>query len=139
MSFSIATGVNRSNRLGKNRQSLRRLRGNVRANTYVRVRSSAILVDLKGRFFAMRVKKLKPVDIEGPYMKNVGDKFLGGDVLCGRCRYIITTLYTHALRGLKHHRRRIQAVEVSHRDCRRIEKQQEDSRSKQFEQSRHAF
>ena len=96
MSFSIAMGVNRSNRSGKNRRSLRGLRGNVRANTYARVLSSAILVDFKGRFGAMPVEKVQPVEIEEPYMKNVGDKFLGGDVLCGRCRYIITTLYTHA-------------------------------------------
>src|SRR5262244_1881123 len=39
-------------------------------------------------------EEVQRVDIEEPYMKNVGDKVLGGDVLCGGCRYIITTLYT---------------------------------------------
>jgi hypothetical protein len=41
-------------------------------------------------------EEVQRVDIEEPYMKNLGDKFLGGDVLCGGCRNIITTLYTHA-------------------------------------------
>jgi hypothetical protein len=41
-------------------------------------------------------EEVQRVDIEEPYMKNLGDKFLGGDVLCGGCRYIITTLYTLA-------------------------------------------
>jgi hypothetical protein len=94
--ISIAIGVNRSNRLGKNRQSLRRLRGNVKANTYARVRSSATTADFKRPIRCDACEKVQRVDIEKPYMKNLGDKFLGGDVLCGGCRYNMTTLYTRA-------------------------------------------
>jgi hypothetical protein len=38
-------------------------------------------------------KKVQPLDIEVPWMSEPDDSFLGGDVLCSKCRLIIGTLF----------------------------------------------
>ena len=92
--ISIAIGVNRFNRLGKNRQSLRRLLGNVKAKYLCEGSFVCHYCGFQRPIRCDACEEVQRVDIEEPYMKNLGDKFLGGDVLCGGCRYIITTLYT---------------------------------------------
>jgi hypothetical protein len=38
-------------------------------------------------------QKVQPLDIEVPWMDDPDDGFLGGDVLCSKCRLIIGTLF----------------------------------------------
>jgi len=38
-------------------------------------------------------KKVQPVEIEVPWMSDPDDGFLGGDVLCSKCRLVIGTLF----------------------------------------------